>query len=66
MDSHERTFLALEHQPPDDIRAQVKRLADVLGADGGYVFCTSHNIQADTSVANVQALLAAYAEFGRS
>ena len=50
---------------PAQIAEEVKRLARVLGAGGGYIFCTSHNLQADTSVENVEALMAAYHEFGR-
>ena len=48
----------------DDIRAAVNRLARVMGKGGGYIFCTSHNIQADTPVENVEALMQAYREFG--
>ena len=51
---------------PEGIREQVARLAELMGAGGGYVFCTSHNIQADTPVESVQALMGAYAEFGVS
>jgi len=50
---------------PAQIAEEVKRLARVLGAGGGYIFCTSHNLQADTPVRNVQALMASYHEFGR-
>ena len=50
---------------PAQIAEEVKRLARVLGAGGGYIFCTSHNLQADTPVQNVEALMAAYHEFGR-
>ena len=49
---------------PQEIRAQVRRLAQVMGAGGGYIFCTAHNLQADTPVANVVALLEAYREYG--
>jgi uroporphyrinogen decarboxylase len=49
---------------PDDIRREVRRIADIVNAGGGYIFGTAHNIQADTNVENVQALLAAYHEYG--
>ena len=49
----------------DDIRRDVKAIAATIGRDGGYIFCTSHNIQADTPVPNIVALLQAYHEFGR-
>ncbi|MDI6775603.1 MAG: uroporphyrinogen decarboxylase family protein, partial [Verrucomicrobiota bacterium] len=45
---------------PDDIRREVKAIADVVGQDGGYIFCTAHNIQADTSMENIMALVEAY------
>lgn len=50
---------------PDDVRAEVAALARDMGPGGGYIFCTSHNIQADTAVENVQALMAAYHACGR-
>ncbi|MDD5705005.1 MAG: uroporphyrinogen decarboxylase family protein [Kiritimatiellae bacterium] len=50
---------------PADIREEVEALADLFRDDGGYIFCTAHNIQADTSVANIVALMEAYHEFGR-
>jgi len=46
------------------IRNEVSTLAEALGRDGGYIFCTAHNIQADTSIENVLELLKAYHEFG--
>ena len=48
-----------------DVRNEVRRIAGIVKPDGGYVFCTSHNIQADTPVKNILALLDAYREFGR-
>ena len=48
-----------------EVRAEVKRLAETLGPGGGYIFCTSHNVQADVPVANVFTLMDAYREFGR-
>lgn len=45
---------------PDEIRQEVKRIADLVKPDGGYIFCTSHNIQADTPVENITALMDAY------
>jgi uroporphyrinogen decarboxylase len=49
---------------PKEIRLEVKKIADTIRSDGGYIYCTAHNIQADTSLENVQALLAAYHEYG--
>lgn len=50
---------------PDKVRQAVKKIAAVVKPDGGYIFCTAHNIQADTSVENVLALLEAYHRYGR-
>jgi uroporphyrinogen decarboxylase len=49
----------------DDIRREVKSIADIVKPDGGYIFCTSHNIQADTTVENIVTLMDAYMEYGR-
>ncbi len=49
----------------DEIRNEVKALAEIAKRDGGYIFCTSHNIQADTPVDSVITLLNAYLEYGR-
>jgi len=49
---------------PEEIRAQVRRMAEVMGQGGGYIFCTAHNLQADTPVENVVALVEGYGEFG--
>ena len=50
---------------PEDIRNEVRDRVEALAPGGGYILCTSHNIQADTPLENVHALLAAYHEFGR-
>ena len=50
---------------PDEIRQEVREIAETVKPDGGYIFCTAHNIQADTSLENVQALLEAYHRHGR-
>jgi uroporphyrinogen decarboxylase len=54
----------LPYGTPDDVRREVQALAGAMGRGGGYIFCTSHNIQADTPMENVRALLDAYSEFG--
>jgi len=48
----------------DEVAAEVGRIAQIVKPVGGYIFCTSHNIQADTPVENVTALLQAYARYG--
>lgn len=50
---------------PDDIRNEVKDRAKHLAPGGGFIFCTAHNIQADTAIENVIALFDAYKKFGR-
>lgn len=49
---------------PDEIRREVRGIAGLFKPAGGYIFCTSHNIQADTSVENITALMDAYLEYG--
>ncbi len=48
----------------DDVRREVRHLAEVMGENGGYIFCTAHNIQADTPMENVLALVASYGRYG--
>lgn len=50
---------------PDDVRAEVRRRRETLGPDGGFIYCTAHNIQADTPIANIEALFEAYQTLGR-
>ena len=49
----------------EDVHAEVKELAHTMGEGGGYIFCTAHNLQADTPVENVHELMAAYHRYGR-
>ncbi len=48
---------------PEDVRAQVLRRLEVLAPGGGYIFNAIHNIQGNTPVANIAAMLAAVKEF---
>ncbi len=50
---------------PAEVREEVRRVAAAARPAGGYIFGTAHNVQADTSPANVTALMEAYHEFGR-
>jgi uroporphyrinogen decarboxylase len=50
---------------PVEVRHEVRDRVEALGPGGGYILCTAHNIQADTPVENVEALLSAYQEYGR-
>ncbi|MFC2085464.1 uroporphyrinogen decarboxylase family protein [Bacteroidota bacterium] len=49
----------------EDVRNEVKDRVQKLAPGGGYIFCTAHNIQVDTSLENITALFSAYKEFGR-
>ena len=48
----------------EEIRGQVRLLAETMGRGGGYIFGTSHNLQADVPVGNVLALLEATGSSG--
>jgi uroporphyrinogen decarboxylase len=50
---------------PDDVRAEVRERRETLAPGGGFIFCTAHNIQADTPIENIEALFDAYHTFGR-
>jgi uroporphyrinogen decarboxylase len=49
----------------EDVRAEVRERRESLAPGGGFIFCTAHNIQADTPIENVEALFEAYHTFGR-
>ena len=55
----------LPFRTPDDVRREVAERFETLGPDGGFIFCTAHNIQADTPIANIEALFEAYHDLGR-
>ena len=48
---------------PDEVREQVLRRCEMLAPGGGFVFNTIHNIQANTPVENIVAMLNAVHEF---
>jgi uroporphyrinogen-III decarboxylase len=50
---------------PEQIRKEVRERFEALGPGGGFIFCTAHNIQADTPLSNVEALFEAYRDIGR-
>jgi uroporphyrinogen decarboxylase len=49
---------------PDEIRREIESIADIVKPHGGYIFCTSHNIQADTPIENIVAMMEAYLRYG--
>ena len=48
----------------EDVRNEVADRVEKLAPDGGYIFCTAHNIQTDTSLENILALFDAYRQLG--
>jgi uroporphyrinogen-III decarboxylase len=56
----------MPHGTPADIGNEVRAIADAVKPRAGYIFCTSHNIQADTPTANIVALMEAYLEYGKT
>ena len=54
----------LPNGSPEDVRQHVKKVAQTLGKDGGYIFGTAHNLLPDTPMKNIFALVDAYHEFG--
>lgn len=48
---------------PEEVREQVLRTCEIFSKDGGFVFNTVHNIQANVPVENVVAMLEAIKEF---
>jgi len=49
----------------EDVRAEVEERFRALGAGGGFIFCTAHNLQADTPIENTIALFDGYRALGR-
>ena len=49
---------------PEQVRAEVKSLIDILGKEGGYIMDASAIMQNDTKVENMKAMVEATREFG--
>lgn len=47
---------------PDQVREEVKRRVEIFAEGGGFVFNAIHNIQANTPIANIMAMLEAFDE----
>lgn len=56
------TQITLMHGTPAQVRDEVKRMCDIFGENGGFVFNAVHNIQANTPIANVIAMVDALRE----
>ena len=50
----------LSNGTKEQVRDEVRRIADVLGKNGGYVMAASHNIQPDVPPENVDAMFRAF------
>jgi uroporphyrinogen-III decarboxylase len=48
---------------PEDVKKQVLENCDIFAKDGGFVFNTVHNIQANVPIGNLIAMLEAIKEF---
>ena len=59
------TQKVLSFGSPDDVRQQVLEQCTILSRDGGFVFNTIHNIQADVPIENVIAMIEALNEFNK-
>jgi uroporphyrinogen-III decarboxylase len=50
---------------PDQVKEQVRRQCDILNNNGGFVFNTVHNIQANVPFENVVAMIETLKEINR-
>lgn len=57
------TQMTLPYSKPEKVREEVLRLCEVFSKDGGFVFNTVHNIQANVPVENIIAMVNAIQEF---
>ena len=55
----------MDYGTPEQVRSEVKDRMEKLAPGGGFIFCTAHNIQADTSIENIEALFNAYRDLAR-
>jgi uroporphyrinogen decarboxylase len=58
------THRILPFGTPEDVRAEVKRIIQILGKDGGYMLASVHTIMSDVPPENVLAMVDAAVEFG--
>jgi hypothetical protein len=57
------TQKTLPYSTPEQVREEVLHLCDIFARDGGFVFNTVHNIQANVPVENIVAMVEAIKEF---
>ena len=58
------THRVLPFGTPQEVRAEVKRIIEILGSGGGYMLASVHTILPDVPVENVLAMVDAAVEFG--
>jgi uroporphyrinogen-III decarboxylase len=56
------TQTTLPFGTPEEVKEQVRERIEVFGPGGGYVFNPVHNVQANTPIENVLAMLEAFRE----
>ncbi len=57
------TQKTLPYGSPAEVREEVLRLCEIFSKDGGFVFSTVHNVQANVPVENIVAMIDAVKEF---
>lgn len=55
----------LSRGTPDEVRDEVKRLIETVGAGGGYICSPAHFIEPESPLANIDAFVKAVQDFGR-
>jgi len=58
------THRVLPFGTPDEVRAEVKRIIEALGQEGGYMLSSVHTIMSDVPPENILAMADAVEEFG--
>ncbi len=59
------THRVLPYGTPEEVRAEVRRVIEILGPGGGYMVASVHTIMDDVPPENVLAMVDAVEEFGR-
>ena len=59
------THRVLPFGTPDEVRAEVKRVIQLLGEGGGYMLASVHTIMSDVPPENILAMVDAAVEFGK-
>ena len=59
------THRILPFGTPDEVRAEVKRVIEILGQGGGYMLSSVHTIMSDVPPENILAMVDAAVEFGK-